>query len=111
MSFTFIKQPNETVRLGHNYRNALTSGDSILSATYTVINIDSGDAVVTAGMTVSGSGKITNENPNDVPSVNNTASVQFISGDDGMEYKLSILATTASGDKYEADINVITQNN
>jgi len=110
MSFTFTKQPNETVRIGHNYRNELASGDSILNATYTVINKDSGDAVVTDGMTVASSGKISNENPSDVPSVNNTASIQFISGDDGMEYKLSILATTASGDKYEADINVIVQN-
>ncbi len=106
MSFSFLKQPDETVRLGWDYSNELASGDKISSATYTVINRTSGDAVVTAGLTVSGTGKITNENPNNVPSVDDTASIQVISGDHNMAYKLTILGTTASGDIIEGDINI-----
>lgn len=108
MSFSFKKQPGETVRIGTSFTNVLASGDLISSATYVVY---SGDTVVTAALTVAGSGKITNETLNAVPSVNDTASVQLISGDSGFLYKLTILATTASGDKYESDVNVYIQNN
>ncbi len=102
MSFQFNKQPDEVIRIGANFRRLLESGDSIASATYVV---KSGDTVVTDDTTVAGSGKITNQNPSDIPSVNNTASIQIESGDSGFAYKLTVLATTASGDKYEADIN------
>ena len=104
MSFSFLKQPDEKVRVGWDFSEDLASGDSIVSATYAVINKTSGDAVVTAGLTVAGTGKISNENLNNVPSVNDTASIRVISGDHNMRYKLTVLGTTASGDTYEGDI-------
>jgi len=94
---------NSLQRIGVDFRQRLISGDGISTATYVV---KSGDTVVTTATTVAGSGKITNENPNAIPVVNDTASIQFVSGDSGFTYKLTILATTLSGDKYEEDINV-----
>ncbi|MBT6053038.1 MAG: hypothetical protein HOG49_40065 [Candidatus Scalindua sp.] len=103
MSFSVDKQPDETLRLFADFRNDLRSGDSISSATYVVT---SGDTVVTDALTVSGSGQISNENPNDVPSVNDTASVKVISGDSGVSYKLTVLGSSANGEVFESDINI-----
>lgn len=99
----FRKQPNETLRIGNDFTNEFPSGDSIVSATYAVT---SGDTDVTAGLTVASSGKISDEN---LDGVNDTASVQVISGDSGITYKLAILATTLSGDVIEKDINIFVK--
>ena len=102
-SFNWEKQPDEIKRKGIDFRNDLISGDGLASATYV---IKSGDTIVTDQMIVSGTGKITNENPNTIPSVNDTASIQVASGDSGFPYDLTILATTLSGDKLEGDIHI-----
>jgi|SaaInl4_150m_RNA_FD_contig_81_71345_length_2045_multi_8_in_0_out_0_3 hypothetical protein len=99
----FRKQPNEILRIGNDFTKEFASGDSIASATYTV---KSGDTDVTMALTVAGSGKISDQN---FDGVNDTASVQIISGDSGFTYGLSILATTLSGDVIEKDINIFVK--
>ena len=103
MSFSVDKQADETLRLFADFRNDLRSGDSISSATYVVT---SGDTVVTDALTVSGSGQISNENPNDVPSVNDTASVKVISGDSVYSIEIRPEGDTTGDDNYTGSITL-----
>lgn len=87
---TITKQPSEILDFDISYVSMLTGrSDSIASAT---------SAVTPGGLTVG------------APSISTNVAKTIIStGSTGVTYKVTIVATTAAGLKYEDEVNVIVE--
>lgn len=100
----YPKQPSEIERIGVNYSDRLLSGEAVSSATYVITDPD--DVDVTTAMTVADSGQISDE---DGDAVDETASIRVREGSDGINYKLTIKATTSLGNVLEEDRPIIVR--
>lgn len=101
----FHKQPSEIERIGVDFSDRLASGESVVSATYKIIDL-SDNSDVTATMKVTGSEQISDE---DGDTVNESTSIEVQAGTDGKDYKLTIKATTNQGHVLEEDRTIFVR--